>query len=84
MCRAVFIRRVYRLVGRSCATIVSTARSEPTSCDRSFLEKLGTSLAASSVETWCVFDDAASGAACRNALRLVGVGLPCSELPKER
>lgn len=55
--------RYYRLHG--------SPRTYYSSYDQSCLEKLGASLAASTVETWCVFDNTASGSACRNALQLV-------------
>jgi uncharacterized protein YecE (DUF72 family) len=38
-----------------------------------WLERLGLHLAQSPVDHWCIFDNTASGAACRNALTLLDV-----------
>lgn len=42
--------------------------------DTEYLERLKKRLHASPVDTWCIFDNTASGAACANALELVALG----------
>jgi uncharacterized protein YecE (DUF72 family) len=44
------------------------------SYSESYLDRLAERLGDSKVETWCIFDNTASGAACENALRLFGSG----------
>ena len=41
--------------------------------DKEYLERLAVRLHASHVDTWCIFDNTASGAACANALELVAL-----------
>lgn len=42
--------------------------------DKEFLERLTLRLHATGMDTWCIFDNTASGAACANALELVALG----------
>jgi uncharacterized protein YecE (DUF72 family) len=54
--------------------------------DQAYMEALAARAAASAVETWCIFDNTASGAAAGNALALrarLGTGLSGVERPQE-
>jgi uncharacterized protein YecE (DUF72 family) len=45
------------------------------SYSKPYLTQLAARLAARGVETWCIFDNTASGAACENALQVIGTAV---------